>query len=343
MKPLRTGLGLGLLAGAAGAVTKLVGDRRAGTLGRDTGPVKVAPAVGSKVSIGAGAGGRPDSAATGKVAPKADAKGSFVARRAARRAEANRPAWVVAPAAGGGSHPSAPPRPAPAMPRKPPPVAPRKPVSAKSVGATMGKYAVKRAGKVIGNVAAERVGKAIEVIEVLEKVIASATESTPAHDMTPAGPGAATVDSPAAILVPIPPARATPAPSPEPRGTLVSVRKRERGPRVVVGPSVTPPAPEAPPATAPVEDAVGAPVVEDAVEEALEAAADAAAPVDTPVTAKRARTSAKKSASTRAAPKAPAAKKEPRPAPAATDTATTDTAATAEGEGGPVPPVNDGP
>ena len=146
-------------------------------------------------------------------------------------------------------------RPAPRRP--PPPAAPRQAAQPRAScgrrrpsrsARASGKYAVKQAGKAIGKAAADRVGKAIEVIEVLEKVVASASQEAAAKpDITPSGPGAAVnrgagrgparrrpsrPHRPGRRRLDVP----EPAPTRRPRGTLVSVRKFERGPRVVVGP-----------------------------------------------------------------------------------------------------------
>jgi len=287
MKPLRTGLGVGLLAGGVGAATKLVKEWRAGTLGQPTANARVVTgAVATADGTSGGTGGaKAATKGVAKAVPGADGE-SPRARRAARRAAANRPAWVVAPPPGAGSvRPPASTRPTPTAPRKLPSLVPRNPVSAQTVAASVGKFAVKRAGKAIGKVAAERVGKAIEVIEVLEKVVASVSQPSPTPDMTFTGPGAALVPNPA---------RPGEAPSagddtgsttvrparPRPTGNLVSVRKFERGPRVVVGPSVktapaadTPVEPAGTPAAA--EAQASSPAAEQTVVEAVDAAADA--------------------------------------------------------------------
>jgi hypothetical protein len=281
MKPLRTGLAAGLLAGGAAAANKLVAELRAGTAGSP----RVLTGTNGKAApkgIGAGSG----------IGGVTDAVGSLVARRAAKKAEANRPPWVVAAVPGSRATTTAPPRPAPAPPRKLPSLDQLRPPSAKSVGASMGKYAVKQAGRAVGKVAADRVGKVIEVIEVLEKVVASASQEAAAKpDTTPSGPGAA--HRPLAVP-PIPAAAvdatsaepAEPAPPKVARGTLVSVRKFERGPRVVVGPGVEQPEPDPTPAhqeptpegEAAVEAAVEA--VVEAVEEAVTEAAATEAPAE---------------------------------------------------------------
>ncbi len=254
MKPLRNGLAAGLLAGGVGAATKLIEDWRAGG------------GASTRVVTGADAkGGLPSNVST--------ALGGVRARRAARRAEANRPAWVVAPRPGTTVVASAPApaavRPAPAAPRRLPTLEQLRPPTAKAVGATVGKYAAKQAGKAIGKAAADRVGKAIEVIETLEKVMATATQAETKPDMTPSGPGAAVV------VAPSPAPTSTDEPRSKPQGTLVSVRKREPGPRVVVGAGVAPPpaAPEAPAAAA--ETPVAAPEAPVAAPEAPAAAAEA--------------------------------------------------------------------
>ncbi|MEA2828637.1 MAG: hypothetical protein QOG43_3076 [Actinomycetota bacterium] len=307
MKPLRTGLAAGLLAGGAAAANKLVAELRAGT----GGSTRVLTGANGKAAVkGLGAGGG--------IAGVTDAVGSLVARRAAKKAEANRPPWVVAAVPGTSATAAAPPRPITAAPRKLPSLDQLRPPSAKSVGASMGKYAFKQAGKAIGKVAADRVGKAIEVIEVLEKVVASASsESAAKPDTTPSGPGAVN----RASVVPLPsPAAAdrdagTPAPTPpaEPkvsRGTLVSVRKFERGPRVVVGPGVKQPepapAPEPSAATPSGNAAVEAAVA--VVVEAVEAAVTEAAATEAPTT-EAATTGPAAATATPAAPKA-----KPRPA-----------------------------
>ncbi len=307
MKPLRTGLAAGLLAGGVGAANKLVADWRQGTTGS------------TKALTGANGKAPAKAVVTGAV-------GSLVARRAARRAEINRPPWVVAPAPGASATAALPPRPAPAPARKLPSLEQLRPPSAKSVGASVGKYAVKQAGKAIGKAAADRVGKAIEVIEVLEKVVASAAaESAAKPDLTPSGPGAATMvvkaQPPTANLVSVPvrpgpaevPSTASSPPAddaaavepPKPRGTLVSVRKFERGPRVVVGPGVTPTAPE--------------PVAVPADAETVEAAVPAPAPAPKA----KAKAKPRAAANPKAAPKKPPAKRAPaKPkaaAPAAED------------------------
>ena len=340
MKPLRTGLGVGLLAGGVGAVAKIVQDRRAGTLGRAAAAPRVV--TGSTVVV--------DGARASTVIPKAlskslakgiskvDAKAdggkvdgeSPRARRAARRAAANRPPWVVAPAPGAGtvSRPAPSTRPAPTGPRKLPNLIPKNPVSAQSVAASVGKFAVKRAGKAIGKVAADRVGKAIEVIEVLEKVVASVSEPATSPDLTSTGPGATMPPPVAAAVIASVPARPGPAKDPSagedatPRGTLVSVRKFERGPRVVVGPTVRqdpPPAAEAedaspaaeateapPAATTSVPDDVAISV--EAVAAAVEASVEAAASAPTDAAPAPARAAKKRSSPAKAAAKAPSPK-----------------------------------
>lgn len=225
MKPLRSGLAAGLLAGGVAAANKLIAEWREG------------PAGTPRVVTGADARSQVKG---GAVAGVSAAVNAVVARRAARRAEANRPPWVVAPLPPGATAVApapAPARPAVAAARKLPSLGldQLKPPSAKAVGATVGKYAAKQAGKALGKATAERVGKAIEVIETLEKVMATASEPVAKPDMTPSGPGAA-IGAVVETAAP-PPA----APRPKPQGTLVSVRKRERGPRVVVGPGVAPP------------------------------------------------------------------------------------------------------
>lgn len=284
MKPLRTGLAAGLLAGGAAAANKLVSDWRGGAAGMTS----------TKVVTGSNGKGPAKGGALGGVT---EAVGGAIARRAAKRAEANRPPWVVAPVPGasaglgmgGGpatvaAAPSRPmaSRPAAAAARKLPSLESLKPPSAKSVGASVGKYAVKQAGKAIGKAAADRVGKAIEVIETLEKVVAAASsESAAKPDLTPSGPGsvvnavpvtASQVSSSAHPGL----ADADPVEAPtKPRGTLVSVRKFERGPRVVVGPGVKQPEPDPSEPTAAGEAAVEAAVevVVDAVESAVTEAA----------------------------------------------------------------------
>ena len=289
MKPLRTGLGAGLLAGGAVAANKLLGDWRAGAGASArvlTGGNGKTPAKG--VGIGGGMGG------------VTDAVGSLVARRAARRAEVNRPAWVVAAVPGTTVTVAAPPRPAPAPPRRLPTLESLRPPSAKAVGVSVGKYAVKQAGRAIGKAAADRVGKAIEVIEVLEKVVASASSQAASKpDTTPSGPGAATL----AVVVPGPVADVPSAGPTGPkvsRGTLVSVRKFERGPRVVVGPGVK--LPGAPPEA---EADTESPLAGDAaVEAAVEVVVEA---VEVAVTEAAAETAAAQPAA--AAPPKPAAPK----------------------------------
>ena len=299
MKPLRTGLAAGLLAGGAAAANKLVGELRSG--GGGAGSSRVVT----------GLDGRAAPAKGGALGGISEAVGALVARRAARRTEANRPAWVVAAApttgAGGGgsggsgalavpARPSTAPRAAAARPaasrpaaapsagRRLPTLESLRPPSAKAVGASVGKYAVKQAGKAIGKAAADRVGKAIEVIETLEKVVAAATQDAAASrpDMTPSGPGVLTdaVVATASVVIVPPSAPTAGADAPaKPRGTLVSVRKFERGPRVVVGSGVTPPtavddaAVEA--AVDVVAEAVGTAVTEAAVEAAVEVVAEA--------------------------------------------------------------------
>jgi hypothetical protein len=176
-------------------------------------------------------------------------------------------------------------RPAPAPARKLPSLESLKPPSAKSVGASVGRYAVKQAGKAIGKAAADRVGKAIEVIEVLEKVVAAASSEPAARpDLTPSGPGSVTNAAPVVASQASAPAHpgltvapsttgTDPAETPaKPRGTLVSVRKFERGPRVVVGPGVRQPTPTGAPAgDAAIEAAVE--VVVETVEAAMTEAA----------------------------------------------------------------------
>ncbi len=241
MKPLRTGLAVGLLAGAVGAADKLV-ERLAGghpRAGRRQGRHGARSATAPAEAVGQG---RRHGA-------------SFQARRAAQggRRPTGRP-WVVAPTAGGTAWAS-PRRPARrARPvRRPPPApgAPGKlPTSSRSSrrrprrsAPRVGKYAVKQAGKAIGKAAADRVGKAIEVIEVLEKVVASVVRVVgQARPDTAAGPGVGGRRPPVAADLRRRPARPAapkprrPAPRPrrpgraKPRGTLVSVRKFERGP-----------------------------------------------------------------------------------------------------------------
>ncbi|MEA2717214.1 MAG: hypothetical protein QOI99_1531 [Actinomycetota bacterium] len=378
MKPLRTGLGVGLLAGAAGAANKLVRDWRAGTLDRGaatprvvtgpihkavTGPITkavagpitkaVTEAVAKVDGISTGSSPRADKRAdAGDDGRRAAASESLRGRRASRRATANRPPWVVAPAPTGAVRTPASTRPTPSGPRKAPAPAPRPPVSAKSVGTTVGKYAVKRVGKVVGKVAADRIGKALEVVEVLESLVASVSEPATKPDMTLAGPGATMQPLPASSVLASIPARPGLSPTPPtddadpsadgggppaarasapPRGTLVSVRKFERGPRVVVGRSVSPPAgadapgtdaiPEVVPdvapdvpapaggdASAPVEPVVQAAVeaVAEAVEEAVEAAAaePSASPTSPPSPASRRATAKAKAAPAKRAKKA---------------------------------------
>jgi hypothetical protein len=299
MKPLRTGLGVGLLTGAAGAAVKLFQDRRAGTLGAGAAAPRVVTgttatrvrAAASKALVPAGAEG-----SKGLKDAVADGKESLRARRAARRATANRPAWVVAPTPGvatGVVRGAAPTRPTPTAPRKVPNLVPKNPVSAKTVGASMGKYAVKRVGKVVGKVAADRMGKVIEVIEVLEQVVASVSEPATKPEITITGPGASINPPPATVALAPNPARpggppassggaaAGDAPA-RPTGTRVSVRTFERGPRVVVGPGVTrPPADKSAPAAArgegetPEAAAASASETDVAVDAAVEAVADA--------------------------------------------------------------------
>ncbi len=322
MKPVRTGLVAGLLAGAAGAANKLVGDWREGGDGSP------------KVLTGA------NGKAPAKVAGLTDSVGAMRARRAAKRAEANRPPWVVAPAPAAPAIAAAParPAPAPAPARRLPSLDQLRPPSAKSVGASVGKYAVKQAGKAITKAAADRVGKAIEVIEVLEKVVASAAaESAAKPDLTPSGPGAGAMARnlpPAANVVSVPvrpgpadvPSTATPGPEaaaevvapasppevPKPRGTLVSVRKFERGPRVVVGPGVKPNEPE--PAAPESAGEVAVAEAVEAVVEAMEATVTDAAPA-TPAKAKpKSKAAAKPRAAAKpkvAAPRKAAAKRAP--------------------------------
>ena len=101
-------------------------------------------------------------------------------RPAGRRPIGRRGSSPLRPARRGVVRPAASTRPAPTGPRKMPNLIPRNPVSAKSVGATR-RQVRRQAG---GQGASARwpptgMGKAIEVIEVLEKVVASVTESPP--------------------------------------------------------------------------------------------------------------------------------------------------------------------
>lgn len=303
MKPLRTGLAAGLLAGGAAAANKLVAELRAGTAGS---PRVLTGANGKAAPKGIGAGSG--------IAGVTDAVGTLVARRAAKKAEANRPPWVVAAVPGTTVTAAAPPRPAPVVPRKLPSLDQLRPPSAKSVGASMGKYAVKQAAKAVGKVAADRVGKVIEVIEVLEKVVASASQEAAAKpDTTPSGPGAV---SPAPVAVPPSAAAVATEPAPVARGTLVSVRKFERGPRVVVGPGVRQPEPEPSEPTPAGEAAVEAAV--EVVVEAVEVATTEAAVTETPPEAPsgatpepKAKPAARKAPTKRAAAKKLPARKPP--------------------------------
>ncbi|HEX7276650.1 MAG TPA: hypothetical protein VF244_04685 [Acidimicrobiales bacterium] len=246
MKPLRTGLAAGLLAGGVAAANKLVSEWRDGTGGSP----RVVTGTNGKAAVKGGV---------------STAVSGVVARRAARKAEANRPPWVVAPVPGVTAIASAPvpARAMPAVPRKLPSLSldQLRPPTAKAVGVSVGKYAAKQAGKAIGKVAAERVGKAIEVVETLEKVLATASAPVTSPDMTPSGPGATA----AVVAAPVESASAPKSePRPKPQGTLVSVRTFERGPRVVVGPGVQSPPPPPPPAAEVVEavEAVDEAIVE---------------------------------------------------------------------------------
>jgi hypothetical protein len=299
MKPLRTGFAAGLLAGGVAAATRIVEERRAGSTER---ALVRTPSEGRRAPRKGAAG---------------DARVTYLERRAARRAAANRPAWVVAPAPVAAVQTPASSRPLPTAPRKVASLAPLKQVSAKSVSASVGKFAVKRAGMAIGKVAADRVGKAIEVIEVLEKVVAAASETAPPPDLTPMAP---VVDAPPPVAVLIAPVRPATDPSAKPTGTLVSVRKFERGPRVVVGRSVGSAPDEPAPAASPMAEetpvAAAVEAVAVAVETAIEEAAATAGSPESPDATTAVEPPPKKS------PKRPSAKKSPaRKSPAKTSPA----------------------
>ena len=155
----------------------------------------------AKVVTGVNGKGRPREAPSA-ASPTPSARPSPGGRPTGRRPTGRRGWWPPSrrerrSGHGGGPAPAAaaPSRPAAAVPpappaRKLPSLESLKPPSAKSVGASVGKYAVKQAGKAIGKAAADRVGKAIEVIEVLEKVVAAASSEPAAKpDLTPSGPG----------------------------------------------------------------------------------------------------------------------------------------------------------